>query len=337
MVFEELPGLFRIEVPLPGSPLKQLNAYLVRGHDRHLLVDNGFNMAECEQALRQALQELDAPVEKLDFFLTHLHSDHNGLTSVLRTPEARIFCSEKDGNHINRFIEDEHVWTNMMRGLGKHGFPDCALDELLRSHPGRIYASPEPLPITPVSDGQLVTYGNYIFMVIDVPGHTPGHVALFDPQRRFLICGDHVLGSITPNITAWADVEDSLGDYLRSLDKILRLPVQQSYPGHRAIIPDTHVRVRQLHNHHERRLSEVLAIVGKLGRASGFAVAARMHWALRGTWESYRVQQQCFAVGEAVAHLDHLAVLGRLRRMEDVAGSVTYAEVQTSDRGTSRA
>ena len=337
MVFEELPGLFRIEVPLPGSPLKQLNAYLVRGHDRHLLVDNGFNMAECEQALRQALQELDAPLEKLDFFLTHLHSDHNGLTSVLRTPEARIFCSEKDGNHINRFIEDEHVWTNMMRGLGKHGFPDGALDELLRSHPGKIYASPEPLPITPVIDGQLVTYGNYIFMVIDVPGHTPGHVALFDPQRRFLICGDHVLGSITPNITAWADVEDSLGDYLRSLDKILRLPVQQSYPGHRSIIPDTHVRVRQLHNHHERRLSEVLAIVGKLGRASGFAVAARMHWALRGTWESYRVQQQCFAVGEAVAHLDHLAVLGRLRRMEDVAGSVTYAEVQTSDRGTSRA
>jgi len=336
MVFEELPGLFRIEVPLPGSPLKQLNAYLVRGHDRHLLVDNGFNMPECEQALRQALQELDVPVEKLDFFLTHLHSDHNGLTSVLRTPEARIFCSEKDGNHINRFIEDEHVWTNMMRSLGKHGFPDCALDELLRSHPGRIYASPEPLPITPVSDGQLVTCGNYIFMVIDVPGHTPGHVALFDPQRHFLICGDHVLGSITPNITAWADVEDSLGDYLRSLDKILRLPVQQSYPGHRAIIPDTHVRVRQLHNHHERRLSEVLAIVGKLGRASGFAVAARMHWALRGTWESYRVQQQCFAVGEAVAHLDHLAVLGRLQRMEDVAGGVTYAEVQTSDRGTSR-
>ena len=75
------------------------------------------------------------------------------------------------------------------------------------------------------------------------------------------------------------------------------------------------------------------------GSCSSFrvAVAARMHWALRGTWESYKVQQQCFAVGEAVAHLDHLAVLGRLRRMEDVAGSVTYAEMQTSDRVTSRA
>ena len=162
-------------------------------------------------------------------------------------------------------------------------------------------------------------------------------MALFEPEQHFLICGDHVLGSITPNITAWNGVEDSLGDYLRSLDKILRLPVQQSYPGHRAIIPDTHVRVRQLHDHHERRLREVLAIAGQLGRASAFAIAARMHWALRGTWESYRVQQQCFAVGEAVAHLDHLVMLGRMQRIEDVAGSLTYAEVQTSDRGTSRA
>ena len=337
MVFEELPNLFRIEVPLPGNPLKQLNAYLIRGEDRHLLVDNGFNMAECEQSLRHALQEMDTPLEKLDFFLTHLHSDHNGLTSVLRTPDSRIYCSEEDGNHINRFIEDEHAWLSMMRGLGRHGFPDSALGELLRSHPGKIYASPEPLPFTPVSDGQAVAYGGYKFMVIAVPGHTPGHVALFEPDQHFLICGDHVLGSITPNITAWNGVADSLGDYLRSLDKILRLPVQQSYPGHRAIIPDTHVRVRQLHNHHERRLSEVLAIVERLGRTQAFAVAARMHWALRGTWESYKVQQQCFAVGEAVAHLDHLAMLGRLQRLEDATGSVTYAEVQTSARATSRA
>lgn len=337
MFFEELPGLFRIEVPLPGSPLKQLNAYLVKGYDRHLLVDNGFNMPECETALREALQQLGAPLEKLDFFLTHLHSDHNGLTSVLRTPEAKIFCSETDGNHINRFVVDDTAWTSMMRGLGRHGFPEAALDELLRSHPGKIYASPEPLPITPVSEGQLITYGDYIFMVTEVPGHTPGHVALFDPQRHFLICGDHVLGTITPNITAWSGVDNSLGDYLRSLDKILGLPVQQSYPGHRAIIPDTHVRVRQLQDHHARRLREVIDLVAGMGPAPAFAVAARMHWSLRGTWESFRVQQQCFAVGEAVAHLDHLAALGRLRRMEDASGSVTYAEGETSDRGTSRA
>ena len=49
------------------------------------------------------------------------------------------------------------------------------------------------------------------------------------------------------------------------------------------------------------------------------------------------MQQQCFAVGEAVAHLDHLTALGRLRRKEDASGNVTYAAGETFDRVTSRA
>lgn len=326
MVFEELPRFFRIEVPLPGNPLKQLNAYLVKGKDRHLLVDNGFNMVECETTLREALRQLNVPLRKLDFFLTHLHSDHNGLTSVLCAPDAQIFCSEVDGNHINTFIEDDEVWPRMMRGLEKHGFPSASLDELSRSHPGKIYASPKPLPFTPVSEGQVIVYGAYSFTVVEVPGHTPGHLALYEPERHFLISGDHVLGSITPNITAWEGVTDSLGDYLHSLNKVLRLPVNQSYPGHRGIIPNTHERVRQLQEHHAQRLNEAHEIVARMGSASAFAVASQMRWALRGTWETYRVQQQCFAVGEAVTHLDHLAILGRLQRREDVSRSVTYTE-----------
>ena len=37
-----LPGLYRIPVPLPGNPLKELNAYLLRGNERSILIDTGF-------------------------------------------------------------------------------------------------------------------------------------------------------------------------------------------------------------------------------------------------------------------------------------------------------
>ena len=40
MVTQVAPNLYRIPVPLPGNPLKNLNAYLIRGH-RNLLVDTG--------------------------------------------------------------------------------------------------------------------------------------------------------------------------------------------------------------------------------------------------------------------------------------------------------
>lgn len=53
-----LPGLYRIPVPLPGNPLKELNAYLLRGNERSILIDTGFRQDECRSALFAGLEEL---------------------------------------------------------------------------------------------------------------------------------------------------------------------------------------------------------------------------------------------------------------------------------------
>lgn len=53
-----LPGLYRIPVPLPGNPLKELNAYVLRGEERSVLIDTGFRQQECRKALFAGLEEL---------------------------------------------------------------------------------------------------------------------------------------------------------------------------------------------------------------------------------------------------------------------------------------
>jgi glyoxylase-like metal-dependent hydrolase (beta-lactamase superfamily II) len=77
-ISEAAPGIFRIRVPLPKNPLKELNAYFVRALSggRNLLIDTGFNRVECEEVLRGALNELDANMKNTDIFITHMHSDH---------------------------------------------------------------------------------------------------------------------------------------------------------------------------------------------------------------------------------------------------------------------
>ncbi len=44
-------GLYRIPVPLPGNPLRELNSYLLRGRERSLLIDTGFRQEEGRRAL----------------------------------------------------------------------------------------------------------------------------------------------------------------------------------------------------------------------------------------------------------------------------------------------
>ncbi len=324
MYYEELPDLFRIEVPLPGNPLKSLNAYLIRGRERSLLVDNGFNMRESREALFFALRELGADQDRLDLFITHLHSDHNGLSSQVAGRNSRIYCGRVDGQKINSFIEDETLWPRSLKSLGMHGFPQDALEELIKAHPGKIYASVKPLPFTWVNEQDVLAYGGYHFRVIATPGHTPGHMCLYEEDKGVLLAGDHILGTITPNITYWAGVEDSLGDYLKSLDKVAALNVAVAYPGHRAVVRDAQARVGELKRHHAARLEEARGIVADLRAASAWDVAARMRWSLRGNWENYGVAQKCFAVGEAAAHLDHLAKQKKLQRKTEKDGRIKF-------------
>jgi len=90
MVEELRRGIFRMEIPFPGSPLKAVNSYLVRGDDRSLLVDAGIDGLESLKAMEIGLRDLRVSTERLDFFITHSHLDHIGLcqSSSRKAPES---------------------------------------------------------------------------------------------------------------------------------------------------------------------------------------------------------------------------------------------------------
>ena len=59
MLEEIRPDFFRIEIPLLDSPLKYLNAYVIRSAERNLIVDTGLNRKECLEAMQVGLAELN--------------------------------------------------------------------------------------------------------------------------------------------------------------------------------------------------------------------------------------------------------------------------------------
>jgi glyoxylase-like metal-dependent hydrolase (beta-lactamase superfamily II) len=313
MVEELGTNLFRIEVPLPNSPLKMLNAYCIRGSgtDRHLLIDNGFNRPECREALLSALDAIGADRRRMDFFLTHLHADHCGLTADLLTdPDSKIWCSADDGVLINMLAQGSTRWRGLLDAMEAHGVSWEKLHKLMRSHPAILYATSRPLPFVPAFEGDVLEYGGYRLRVLRVPGHTPEQLCLYAPDTRILFSADHILGDISPNIAHWEGVPDSLGNYLRSLEKVLPLDVSLCLPGHRSIFADVPGRIRALQAHHAARLDEVRRILTE-GGLTAFAVAGRMTWAMRfARWEDFPVAQQWFACGEALAHLEHLVACG---------------------------
>lgn len=309
-------NIYTIPVPLPNNPLKNLNVYLIRG-ERNLLIDTGFHQEVCREALLEGLSELHVSMEHTDIFLTHLHSDHTGLAPDIATPSTRVFIGEYDLDHLPG-KHSTFSWADSDRHFAAEGFPEELLKILTVKNPAQ-GLSPVPYDhYIPVKDGAVFSYGGHRFTAIHTPGHTPGHLCLWEEETGVCILGDHVLFDITPNITRWAGHGDSLGKYLHSLERINALPVKLPLPAHRTVHMDFHERCEQLIHHHSVRCNEVLKILASGEAFTAWDIAAGMTWRIRArNWEEFPTPQKWFAVGEAMAHLDHLLEQGLVTREYD--------------------
>jgi hydroxyacylglutathione hydrolase len=74
--------------------------------------------------------------------------------------------------------------------------------------------------------------------VLHTPGHTLGHVSLYEPKTKTLICGDAVHGDDVAWINPFREGAGALQRALESLDKLAQLPVRRAYSGHGPEIED---------------------------------------------------------------------------------------------------
>ena len=323
MIEQVQPDFFRFEIPLPKSPLKALNAYLVKGQGRSLIIDTGMNREACLQTMHSCLDELDVDLNKADFFITHLHADHLGLVEKLTTDASRIYLSEVEASVFASIAsQPDNRRNNFAEFFHLNGFPENELKEAVQNHPGYRYSPKRQLNFCGLKEGDMIGAGDYSFKCIETPGHSPGHMCLYESDKKILVSGDHILFDITPNITCWPEMENALKKYLESLEKVYPLDVHLVLPGHRGFIGNHRKRIRQLQQHHHNRLSEVLSALAK-GDKTAWEVAPHIRWDIRASsWEAFPAVQKWFAMGETVAHLHYLEAEGRIRRRNK--GNILY-------------
>ena len=189
---------------------------------RAICIDPGDDSDAIVEAIDKHSLELQA------IACTHAHMDHIGGVAALkkRKPEAKIIIHPAD-EPIYDQLPNQPAWI----GIPQSQWAASGFD----------YEQP-PRADEHWSDGQIYKVGDLSFKVIHCPGHTPGHVVLFEPRERKIFVGDCLFAGSIGRTDLPGGSTEQLMDSL--FNKILPLGDDvKVYSGHGPITTIGHERL----------------------------------------------------------------------------------------------
>jgi glyoxylase-like metal-dependent hydrolase (beta-lactamase superfamily II) len=322
-----LPGVYQMTLTLAGFNPDSINVYLVRSDDGYLLVDTGWDTPLAVKSMENQLAESKIQFTDIKrIFLTHGHVDHLGMAWRFKTSHnAQVYLHRDEIELIKiRFKDRDNFIPMTDQFLSFHGVPASELT------PPDFQIPAVPKLIDPdilLKGGEGIACGEYNFTVINTPGHTPGHVSLFEPQKRFLISGDILLPTIATNAAFHVQhVSNPLKQYLNTLTTLRKLEIDLVLPAHEYVFPNPGPRIDELIAKQLRRSREVLKQFQDGQTHTAYEVSQMLSWSpkTRTTrWPSLSSWDKRFALLLTIAHLEELYGDGKVSRFS-LDGKIYY-------------
>lgn len=318
---EIVRGVHQIKIPLQESSLEHINVYVAEGDEGNLLIDTGWNTPEAFNALKEGLRESGFGFKDIhQIIVTHVHPDHYGLSG--RLPQlcgAKLALHEAEVSLIDlRYIDLDKLLQEMEGYLHRHGIPQKELSALqkasLRVKEFVVPAFPETL----LKGGEKLATGAFEFEVLWTPGHSIGHICLYEPKKKLLFSGDHVLPEITPHIGLHPQSgENPLGDFINSLKEVEKLEVNFVFPGHGPAFSGLKQKVWEILYHHEQRKRAITKVIQDELKTA-YQIANEIPWMPEegGVAFSHLAPwDKRLAVLETLAHLQLLITEGKAKKI----------------------
>ena len=305
---EVAADVFELRLPIPFED-GLVNVFLFPDGDVADLIDCGMNTDESVDAINSAVKQVGAKrIRRL--VVTHIHPDHYGAAGVFAGEgRADLYLHRLEVPLVHpRYVELEHLVSEVHTYFLVNGVPGAEAEVLSNSQRSLSEIVKPATPAVQLDGAETLEVGRKRLRVEWTPGHSPGHVCLYDEGDKVLFAGDHLLPELSPNIGLHPQsTSDPLHEYLDGLRRMAGYEPRLILPAHGRPFTDASGRVKTLVAHHKKRLDQIAAIVSR-GELSAWAVALELWGPRESPWEKRAALQ------EGLAHLQALAVEGRVKK-----------------------
>ncbi|MEW6374304.1 MAG: MBL fold metallo-hydrolase [Thermodesulfobacteriota bacterium] len=266
MTTQVFDKIYKIELPIP-FPLKTTNVYFIDDSPR-TLVDAGIKTEVSFEALKKELESIGFSIQSIErILITHGHIDHYGLAKrVSSLSGAKIYIHPIEYGRTRSVI---HRRGFLKVILLRNGVPEALVNEALRYMESAQKMADSLDEAFFLDDEDSILFKSMTWRTIHCPGHSPGLICFYWPERKILFTGDHLLKEITPNPIL--NVHEnrspfrypSLKEYLSSLEKVERLDLSLLLPGHGEEVSNPRDLIQKIFTHHRERMDRILAFLSK--------------------------------------------------------------------------
>jgi len=267
-----LPGVWRLRLPLPFPGVPHCNAWAVASGHGIVLFDCGMHEPGSLAHLERALEQCNLRLEHVRLLVcTHAHPDHYGQAATIVKRTGCELWMHPNHEHATRAAQDPEAVlqqrVEIARSAGVPPEPLARWTEARREGGTGVAGHAEP--DKPLLPGVEVRSDLGAWLVIETPGHAPSHVCLFQPEKRLLISGDHLLGRISLYYD-YGYTPDPVGEFLHSLDAVEAFGARLALPGHGRTFADVGAHIDGNRALVAERLERLLGVLREHGPMTAF-------------------------------------------------------------------
>ena len=206
---------------------RNLFQYLFVG-DNVVLVDTGIATTP-DDVIFPYMDRLRLKPHQLTLAITtHADLDHQGGNAAIKQASAKTYLACGEADHL--LVEDPRTLFDL-----RYNFLRAEHDVAFDSEPGAEAGKPQRMDFTFSGGERIRLRDDWDLKVLHVPGHSHGHLAVYDPKHRMVFAGDAIHGRGCPKANGGMAIPVTyfyVDIYLSTLRYLEALEINRLYSGH---------------------------------------------------------------------------------------------------------